>query len=63
MIFICVDSNFFSKIFHLKYVGVRTHRSKIQIVQILTPFPEKSIDFVDAFFNEIRLTASEIAPL
>ena len=25
--------------------------------------PEKSIDFVGAFFNEIRLTASEIASL
>jgi hypothetical protein len=31
--------------------------------RILLGGPEKSIDFVGAFFNEIRLAASEIASL
>ncbi len=41
----------------------RAPQEGCEALRSLLPLPEKSIDFVGAFFNEIRLTASEIASL
>ena len=48
-----------------EYAGVvqwlESQPSKLVVwVRFPSPAPEKSIDFVGAFFNEIRLAASEI---